>query len=593
VDILSDGKVIGSTRLDPGITMKVLREEETQLYLQTPHGDQWLSKDNVSIEREAIAAAPQIASAPIESLTEDLSSGDGEPKIRVPRVGKIYQATGINGANAIFLITEITPDRVAYEWRAPSQSSPEGDGGAGVLDLSNGNSTIEAGPVKVGWNTVSQRLEYYPERGTLVSIDLVALEATPWANPLAPRAKTLQETIVAERASLPQSQSTPAAPNRQSIPEITHMKTPYDDSPLAELRRLADSGDPAAQVELGHRNLFGKGLAKSYRAAAEWYQKASRSGLIEADMCLGRMHLEDLTDLEPEDWRNAFEVFDRLASGDSKSSKHFAGLCHLLGRGTPIDYEKAARRFTESIENPQRNFALGDSHWELGKMHENGTGFVKDATRAMSHFEQAALAGHEQARERLQVLSDEGVELATRALGNINSSASPLSPALSEDAEGNSNDLNPASAGLSFVLLDKPLHIGDIEMPSFANPRAEARDFKSHFDIRSLPQQDLQATVLVCHLVPRRHPDFLEGKYATKLLVNNIEVKILNDLLEGTEDSMEIVKLEVPIPRKFVRQGRNTLAIHPGKNGSNIDDFELRKIVIETPKAPVGLSNTR
>jgi hypothetical protein len=56
---------------------------------------------------------------------------------------------------------------------------------------------------------------------------------------------------------------------------------------------------------------------------------------------------------------------------------------------------------------------------------------------------------------------------------------------------------------------------------------------------------------------------------------------------------MEIVKLEVPIPRKFVRQGRNTLAIHPGKNGSNIDDFELRKIVIETPKAPVGLSNTR
>lgn len=576
-----NGEEKGEKPIEADTIMEVLREEETQVLLRNPYnGEQWFDKNLVNIEREKVTSAPQ--PTPVQLLSEDLSTGTSARKYRSPRPGKIYQATGINGANSIFLVTELSPNRLGFEWRAPSLSNPEGIGGSGFLDPAKGDSLLEAGPVKVAWNNSSMRLEYHPDKGTLVNIELDALQATPWAKPLAPLAESLQKSNAAAEPTEPEDPPSPAS--RRSIPEITHVSTPLKDTPLPELRQLADSGDPVAQVELGHRNLNGKGVVKNPKAAAEWYQKASAQGVIEADMCLGRLHWRGLTDLQPANWRNAFEVFDRLAKGESKSSKHFAAMCHLLGRGTPLDYRQAAFWFTESINNPVNNYSLADSHWELGRMHENGKGFAPDLKKAINHYKQAAASSHPQALDHLRTLSESSNPDALEALRQLADRGITAPTARRTDTDEEADIPNPPAAPdppeLTQVLLEKTIHIGDHILPDFTNPRPDARDFKASFDLRTLPKTDIHATVLVAHLVPSRHPDYLLGRYKTSLLVNNTEVQILNNLLAGTEDSHDIARLHIPIPKKLLRLGRNTLAINPGKNGSNLDDFELHRVIL-------------
>ncbi len=600
--VFINGEDKGTSLIDADTIMEVLREEETQVLLRTPYGaEQWFDKNLVNIEREKLTAAPQPTPPP--PPPGDRATRTRTPPHPAPPPGKINQATRRNGPHSNILVTELTDTLLAYEWRAPSPANPEGLGGSGKLDITGENSTLEIGPVKIAWVGSSRRLGYHSDKGNLDDIEIDALKATPWAATLVPSAEALLASDPKPSTAPDQAPPPAATSPARSLPEITHVATPYSDKSLADLRRLADSNDPVALVELGHRNLSGKGVDKNPQAAAEWYQKASRLGLIEADMCLGRLHWRGLTDLAPADWRNAFQVFDRLAKGDSKSSKHYAAMCHLLGRGTPLDYAQAVFWFNESIKNPERNFALGDSHRELGRMHENGKGFAPDLKKAIDHYRQAAQAGNAEALERLRTLSEAANPDALQALrqlaGQGITASTPARPIAEEETEpGAASPAAARSPEWSRVLLEAPLHIGDILMPPFTSPRPEARDFKASFDLRTLPKTDLHATILASHLVPSRHPEYLAGRYKTSLLVNNTEVEILNDQIAGIEDSLDIARLHIPIPSRLLRQGRNTLAISPGKSGSNIDDFELHRVVIATepetaplPPAP-GLPET-
>jgi serine/threonine protein kinase/TPR repeat protein/class 3 adenylate cyclase len=421
VNIIMNGLSKGTTRLQTGLVMDVLREEDDSILVNTPHGENWIPKSKLGIERETAATAPAEQPAPQPTiLTADLTTGQSPRKGRIPQPGIIYQASGVNGANAFFVIKELNSERMVYEWRAPSEAAPEG---TGIIERKNGDTIIEAGPVKVGWrNNVNLSLEYHPDQGMLQRAEPIFVQGIPWAAALAELAETIRKT------NAPKQEPTPAeevSATTRSIPEITHTSTPLADKPLPEIRRLADSGNPVAQVELGHRNLFGKGVEKNTTAAAEWYQKASRQGLIEADMCIGRLHWNELTDIQPASWRNAFTVFERLAKGTSKSSKHFVALCHLSGRGTVIDYERAALWFTQSIQNAERNSSLADSMWELGRMHESGKGFVKDPVKALEWFKKAAALRHPKALAWLQNQADSGNALASSTLEQLG----PITPA--------------------------------------------------------------------------------------------------------------------------------------------------------------------
>jgi hypothetical protein len=198
IPILIDGRVSAKTTLPAGETLEVLREDEQRVFVKTRFGDQWIAKSKTEIEREAVQApapAPVAAPAkPKEPLTADLSQGKESTKVRHARAGILYQATGFNGATVCFLVTELNDQKLAYQWRAPSDETPEGIAGTGVVDLKNGGTVLEAGPVKLGVNASKNPvlLGYDSTKGVLNRVELGALAQTPWAEPLVGLVKSVE-----------------------------------------------------------------------------------------------------------------------------------------------------------------------------------------------------------------------------------------------------------------------------------------------------------------------------------------------------------------------------------------------------------------
>jgi uncharacterized protein len=59
---------------------------------------------------------------------------------------------------------------------------------------------------------------------------------------------------------------------------------------LAELRKMAESGNPYGQYMLGYRYEAGFGVPQDYANAAEWYRKASEQGYAAAQYSLGLLY---------------------------------------------------------------------------------------------------------------------------------------------------------------------------------------------------------------------------------------------------------------------------------------------------------------
>jgi hypothetical protein len=59
---------------------------------------------------------------------------------------------------------------------------------------------------------------------------------------------------------------------------------------LREWRPLAESGEPAAQFNLGLLHYEGQGVPQNYAEAAKWFQESADRGYAKAQMNLGNMY---------------------------------------------------------------------------------------------------------------------------------------------------------------------------------------------------------------------------------------------------------------------------------------------------------------
>jgi TPR repeat protein len=117
---------------------------------------------------------------------------------------------------------------------------------------------------------------------------------------------------------------------------------------LVEWRPLADSGDAAAQFNVGMMYARGDGVPEDFAEAARWFRLASEQGQTDAQARLGGMYAR--------------------------------------GIGLEKDYLEAARWLTMAAE---RHHA--ESQYDLGTLYANGNGVVQDYTTAYFWFSLAAL----------------------------------------------------------------------------------------------------------------------------------------------------------------------------------------------------------
>lgn len=156
---------------------------------------------------------------------------------------------------------------------------------------------------------------------------------------------------------------------------------------LGALTKAAQSGDSAAQYELGKLYLDGEKVDRDAREAVQWLDKAASAGNAEAQTLLGVCYYYG--DGLRENSEKAVELFEKSLAQGNEDAKYMLAVCCYYGEGI--------------AKNPSRSYALfeelaakdnADALYMLGKCCLNGFGVEADASKAVACFNKAAEAGN-------------------------------------------------------------------------------------------------------------------------------------------------------------------------------------------------------
>jgi TPR repeat protein len=188
------------------------------------------------------------------------------------------------------------------------------------------------------------------------------------------------------------------------------------------LKAKAESGDPAAQYDLGLQYEKGGGVSKDIKQAAGWFMKAAEKGYTKAEAKVGELYglfgdRDSGLSFDPEksmawytkaaekglaeaqyalgylyatwylkkDSEKAAELFSKAAAQGNSPAQVSLGDCYANGEGMPKDPKKAVEWYTKAAR-------LGDTEGErkLAKCYGTGEGVTKDPKKAFELYSKAA-----------------------------------------------------------------------------------------------------------------------------------------------------------------------------------------------------------
>jgi len=232
--------------------------------------------------------------------------------------------------------------------------------------------------------------------------------------------------------------------------------TPVGKLPIAQLQKLAESGDPAAENDLGVRYQLGFDVEKNPTLSAEWLHKAAKQGYGEALFNIGAasyngdrvagtrrtamywfLLAEDAGDVSgkeavahmqsemsptdlnatyvlvgdgyekgvdiKQDYVRAVQWYHKAADAGDAAECHRIALLYARGLGVPQDNAKI-------ITWLQRGADLGDpvASYDLGRVYEQGSAVPPDLQKAAKLYQDAALYNNAKAMFALGNLYNEG-----------------------------------------------------------------------------------------------------------------------------------------------------------------------------------------
>lgn len=282
------------------------------------------------------------------------------------------------------------------DYAAPEQFGPEYDSrvdiyslGLTLYELANGNRLPFQEPGRRGAEAVRQRLSggaLPPPSQAGPALARIILRACAFRRE--DRYQTAAEFLAAlEGAPLPDA----AAP-KKAVPVLDPWTTP-----LEELSRRAEQGDPAAQDALGMRYYTGKGVARSYETAVSWFRKGAEQGSAHAMAYLGICYYAGLgVGRSPQE---AFDWTRRAAEHGDPASMRNLGRFYLTGKAAPLDLGAAVEWFRTGAEQ-----GSVEAMMDLALCCWDGLGMEKDLEQAERWFRKAADRGSTLAMERLSAL---------------------------------------------------------------------------------------------------------------------------------------------------------------------------------------------
>lgn len=105
----------------------------------------------------------------------------------------------------------------------------------------------------------------------------------------------------------------------------------------AALLSKANGGDAAAQVAVGESYAAGTGVARDYRVAAQWYQKAADKGDIAGQLHLAALYRDGGNGF-PRDMLQAATWYQKAAEQGDVSAQGTLGTLYSMGQGVEQSY---------------------------------------------------------------------------------------------------------------------------------------------------------------------------------------------------------------------------------------------------------------
>lgn len=207
-----------------------------------------------------------------------------------------------------------------------------------------------------------------------MSAKLQSGDLTPSALPTGARALAAQ---------IPGSDPTPTGAI-QSLPSFAAQGAapPPPSAVSAGLMAAAAGGDASAQYELGARYADGRAVARDFKSAAGWFQKAADQGLAPAQYRLAALYEKGLG--VAQDKRHARALYLRAAEAGNPRAMHNLAVLLADGDGKP-DYAAAATWFRKAAQ-----YGVHDSQYNLAILLARGLGVDQSLVQSYQWFAVAA-----------------------------------------------------------------------------------------------------------------------------------------------------------------------------------------------------------
>ncbi|MCR5183749.1 MAG: sel1 repeat family protein [Opitutales bacterium] len=222
--------------------------------------------------------------------------------------------------------------------------------------------------------------------------------------------------------------ATPAALSDDLLPE--DYNNIYN---MADLIRLARSGDARAQYDLADRYYYGIEVKKDIATARDWYIQSAEQNFVPAQYKLATVYRFDKNLTRPEllrylyraassgdaasqfalaicyyegIWANwnystAVDWFFEAARQGHTRAMLYLGICYTWGFGVEQNYEEALWWFQCSADSGESK-----AQFYLGEAYRFGRGVNVDLKKAAYYYRQAAEQGDRYARLLLRRLGD-------------------------------------------------------------------------------------------------------------------------------------------------------------------------------------------
>ena len=225
----------------------------------------------------------------------------------------------------------------------------------------------------------------------------------------------------------------PASPALGSNPFLAGVNAPAEG--LSDnLRKLAASGDAAAEYEVGLRYAEGRTVGRDPKIAASWFDKAAAQGLAPAQYRIGSAYEKGIG--VSRDPALAMAWYDRAAEAGNVKAMHNLAVMAADGSTGKSDYAKAAAWFAKAAGH-----GIRDSQFNLAILYAKGLGVEQSLAQSYTWFAIAASQGDEDAGKKRDEVA---TKLDAKTLAAAKAAADAFRPQASISA---ANEVAPPPAG--------------------------------------------------------------------------------------------------------------------------------------------------